>query len=325
MNNTEVEGFKLLADGKVACVILAGGDASRLGANMPKGMFDPKIDGVHSIFELIVLKIKRIDQISKDKHPDSLHLERDRIVLCIMTNQENNSIITDFFKKNDFFGYKTVAFFPQSHLPIIDENGQILLKDENKILFAPNGNGSLFQSMMVSGLFDLLQTWGIEFIHITSVDNILTKWADPKMVGLCAKESAEVVCKYALKKHALERVGVFALTRGKPYVIEYSVIGDEMAKSTSETGELLYNYSNLLNFMMRLSFLKREILNEEFIHLLDEKYIVAVKNVKSYDKLSKEVQESKGCKFEIILQESLTYCNPDNFRLLECVRDNVIV
>lgn len=314
-------GLQQIAQGKVACLVLAGGDASRLGANIPKGMFDPKIDDIHSIFELIALKVKAVDRLCRERFPESPDLGRDRIVLLIMTNQQNHSLITDFFKQNDFFGYKTVVFFPQSHLPVINQDGQILLKSEDQILFAPNGNGSVFQSMLNSGLIEHLGKWGVEFLHMTSVDNILNKWADPKIVGLCLRENTEVVCKFTPKKHALERVGVFAMVKGKPYIIEYSVIGDEMAKSTNEKGELLYNQSHILNFMFRLSFLKREILNEEFLHLLDEKYIVAVKDVKNYDPQSKEVIESKGCKFEIIAQESLTYCPPEKFHLLESIRE----
>lgn len=315
------EGLKVIAEGKVACLILAGGDASRLGANMPKGMFDPKIDDVHSIFELITLKIKKLEQLSREKFPDSPDLGRDRIVLLIMTNQENNAKVAEFFKVNGYFGYKTVAFFPQTHLPVIDEDGQIMLRAEDKILFAPNGNGSIFQSLMSSGLMGHIKSWGIDYLHVTGVDNILMKWADPKMVGLAVNTESDIIAKCTPKLHALERVGVFALTKGKPYVIEYSVIGDEMAKLTDETGELLYSQSNLLNLLYRVDFLEREILNEEFLHLMDEKYIVAIKDVKNYDLATKSEVSSKGCKFEIILQESLTYCHPNKFYLLECLRN----
>ena len=317
------EGLKTLAEGKVACLVMAGGDASRLGANIPKGMFDPKIDHLHSIFELITLKVKRIDKVCREKYPDMPDLGRDKIVLVIMTNQENNSKIIDFFQQHDYFGYKTVVFFPQSHLPVTDLEGHILLKSEDQILFAPNGNGAVYQSMVSSCLFERLDKWGVEFIHLTSVDNILNKWADPKLVGLCARETSDIVSKYTPKKHALERVGVFAITQGKPYILEYTVIGDELAKTTNEKGELYYNHGNIVNFMFRLSFLKREILNDEFLHLLDEKYNVAIKDIKFYDPVTKTAAEAKGCKFEIFCFESLTYCHPDKFVLMEAPREEV--
>lgn len=93
------EGLKLIAQGKVACLILAGGDASRLGANIPKGMFDPRIDGIGSIFELITKKLKRLSQLSKETYPEIKALERDNIVLCVMTNLENNRILLNSSKK----------------------------------------------------------------------------------------------------------------------------------------------------------------------------------------------------------------------------------
>lgn len=197
------------------------------------------------------------------------------------------------------------------------------MKSRDKILFAPNGNGAVFQSMVVSGLFNSLLNWGVEYLHITGVDNILNKFADPSFVGLCSKKQAEVVCKYAPKKHALERVGVFAYVENKPYVIEYSLIGDEMAKSTNEHGQLLYNHSNLLNFMVRLDFLQREILNPKSLLLLNEKYNVAVKDVQNFDQNTQDSVNCKAAKFEIFIHEFLTYCKPEKFVLMSCNRDQV--
>lgn len=136
----------------VACLLLAGGDGSRLGFDKPKGLFDPSIKGVRSIFELLTLRIKKISDLCKERYPEYPDLGRERIVLTIMTNLENFEIITEFFKENDNFGYSTVIFFPQSQLPVVDKEGRIMLKSRTQILQSPNGNGAIFQySPLIKG------------------------------------------------------------------------------------------------------------------------------------------------------------------------------
>lgn len=318
-------GLKAISQGKVACLVLAGGDASRLGVSVPKGMFNPGIDGINSIFELITRKVKRLSGLSSEVYGEKDDLGRDQIVLCIMTNHQNHDQIVSFFKDNDYFGYKTIVFFPQSMSPVISQQGDILLKANNKILMAPQGNGTTFQSMVDCGLFEKLGHWGIEYLHITGVDNILNKFADPVMVGLCKKRHSDVVCKYAPKKYPLQKVGVFAKVEGKPYVIEYTHIGDKMAQSKNEEGDLLYNHSNLLNFMLRVSFLKNKILNPESLKLLNARFNSATKTVKNYDPKSKTIVESTAYKFELFVHDFLTFCQPEKLTLLECKQDDVIL
>ena len=308
----------------MACLILAGGDASRLGLPIPKGMFNPGIEGVSSIFELITLKVKKMNDICLRAFPDSPTLGRDRIVLIIMTNPENYHRIVDFFKENDYFGYKTTIFFPQSHLPVTDPEGKILFKSPSKILFAPNGNGAFFSSTNGKAVFKKLGEIGVEYLHITGVDNVLCKWADPKMVGLISSSNERsIVCKYTRKKHALEKVGVFALTNGSPSIIEYTLIGDELAQKTNDQGELFYNHSNIVNFMFKLTYLNENVLVDENLSRMSQKYNVSIKDAKYFDLHKNEVIEGKVVKFELFVNESITYCSPLHFHLLECHRDDV--
>jgi len=305
----------------VACLILAGGDAARLGLNMPKGMFDPQIHGVRSIFELITLKIKKMTEICEKAFPDLPDLGRDRVVLVIMTNLENFKRITEFFKENKNFGYNTIIFFPQNHLPVTSEKGEILFKSKGKILFAPNGNGSIFQSKNGVKMFAKLQELGVEHVQITGVDNILCKWAEPDMVGCAKSSNKDVTCKYSAKKHALERVGVFALADGVPSIIEYSVIGDELAQSKTASGELQFNHSNLLNFLFKLQFLQETVLSKEGVKIFFERYNVAVKDVKNYCPVKNEELVTKAIKYEVFINECLGLCTADHFSLIEVNRD----
>ena len=44
------KGYELIRAGKVACVILAGGQGTRLGSARPKGEFDIGLPSMKSIF-----------------------------------------------------------------------------------------------------------------------------------------------------------------------------------------------------------------------------------------------------------------------------------
>lgn len=264
-----------------------------------------------------------MNDLCNQAFPDSPDLGRDKIVLVIMTNQENLQVISDFFKQNNYFGYKTIIFFPQSHLPVTDQNGRILLRTHDRILFAPNGNGAIFQSINGSNTFSKLIELGIEYLHITGVDNILNKWADPRMLGMFTQKDADIVCKYGPKNYAMERVGVYAYLNGMPYVIEYSTIGDELAQKKNEQGELYYNHANLLMFMLKMSFLKDKVLDEVNLHVMNSKYNVAIKDIQNYDLKQRNLHDVKAVKFEVFIHECLSLCDPSKFLLIECNRDEV--
>jgi UDP-N-acetylglucosamine/UDP-N-acetylgalactosamine diphosphorylase len=110
---------------------LAGGEGSRLGCKDPKGMFDPKIPGVASIFELFVKKVKKLNQIALKKF--GLPIPSDGsgpLKLVVMTNDNNYDTITEFFKQHNYFGFKSMIFFPQylsPPIPAIDLDGKIVL------------------------------------------------------------------------------------------------------------------------------------------------------------------------------------------------------
>lgn len=288
-------------------------------------MFNPGIEGIGSIFELIAEKVKKIQNLCRERNPKLPVLERDSVVLVIMTNPENFVTISQFFQSHDYFGHKATIIFPQSHLPVTDKQGRILLKARNKILFAPDGNGSFFHSPNGRRVFERLAAIGVEYLHITGVDNILCKWAEPLAVGLLEQTGADVVCKYAPKKHAFERVGVFALSNERPSIIEYTLIGDELAQKTDERGELCFNHSNILNYVFRLKYLQTAVLTDKCLDVLNTKYNHSLKDASYFDPLQNQLVQDKVIKFELFLNESITFCAPERFFLLECLRDNVSV
>lgn len=95
-----------------------------------------------------------------------------------MTSHENNKEIINFVEEHNYFGYNKdfVGFFEQGELPLITEDGQIMLDENYNIKKASDGNGSIFKSMYMKGVLDDMKEKGIEWVYIGSIDNVLLKW-----------------------------------------------------------------------------------------------------------------------------------------------------
>ena len=231
-------GKKAIKEGTLAAVTMAGGQGTRLGHNGPKGTYDIGLDSHKSLFELLC---------------DSLKEEGKKygvtIPWFIMTSRENNKATLDFFEKHKYFGYqkdKNLFFFIQGELPMVDTEGKILIGEDGLIKQAADGHGGIYESLLKSGMTQKMKQMGMKWVFIGGVDNCLVKMVDPVLMGLAIDKNVTVACKSAVKANPKEKVGVFCRRNGKPNVVEYSEITEEMAEATDENGELLYGESHLL-------------------------------------------------------------------------------
>ena len=230
-------GKKQIEQGKYAVVTMAGGQGTRLGYIAPKGTF--KIGGgiEKSLFEALADTIKEARQKFNTKIP-----------WYIMTSRENNNATEKFFEQYDFFGlpYEDVKFFKQGELPMLDTNGKLMIDETGLIKLASDGHGGVFESLVKNGYLEDMKKRGIEWIFISGVDNVLAGLIDPIAVGLAITEGNLATGKSVVKRSPNENVGVFCKRDGRPYVIEYTEITEEMANSKDENGELLFGESHIL-------------------------------------------------------------------------------
>lgn len=61
------------------------------------------------------------------------------------------------------------------------------MEAKDSIATSPNGNGGWFLSMKKSGLLELVEKRGIEWLNVFAVDNVLQSIADPVLPGLCLR------------------------------------------------------------------------------------------------------------------------------------------
>ena len=230
-------GIEKIKSGKLAVVTMAGGQGTRLGHKGPKGTFDLGLDSHKSIFEILT------DTINEARNKYGVN-----IPWYIMTSEDNDAETQEFFNKNNYFGYpkEYVSFFKQGKLPMVNEEGKILIDEHGKIKEASDGHGGIFQSMRRDGVLFDLKSRNIEWVFIGGVDNVLVKPVDPILIGLACDRGVEAAGKSIIKASPSEKVGVFCKHNGKPSVIEYSEISQEMAEETTADGELKYAESHIL-------------------------------------------------------------------------------
>ena len=215
---------------------MAGGQGTRLGHNGPKGTFKLGLNPDKSIFEILADSLKE----SNDKYGVI-------IPWYIMTSRENNDQTEEFFKENNYFGYEKsdVVFFKQGELPMCSEDGKLLLDENNCIKEAADGHGGIFESMRRNGVIFDMQARGIEWAFIGPVDNVLVKMVDPILLGVVLDKKVQAGGKSVVKAYSKEKVGVFCKRNGKPGVVEYTEITDELSEATNENGELVFAESHI--------------------------------------------------------------------------------
>lgn len=237
-------GLDAIREGKIGAVLLAGGQGSRLGFDKPKGMFNIGVDKELYIFECLINNLRKVTDEAGVSIP-----------LFIMTSIQNNDDTIKFLEKHSYFGYDSsyVYFFIQDELPVIDTNGKMLLAAKDEVLTAPNGNGGWYSSLVRSEVYKILKESNIEWINVFAVDNVLQQMADPCFIGAVIDSGMSCGSKVVAKAAPEERVGVMCLEDGRPSIIEYYEMSDEMLHQLDDDGQLSYNYGVILNYLFNVS------------------------------------------------------------------------
>lgn len=255
-------GVKTIQAGKVGAVLLAGGMGTRLGSDDPKGMYNIGITKDMYIFERIIRNLL-----------DVVEETGTWIHLFVMTSDKNHAATTKFLKEKNYFGYKEayVNFFMQEMAPATDYQGKVYMEAPGVVAMSPNGNGGWFSSMKRWGVLDKVKEAGIEYLNVFAVDNVLQRIADPVFVGAVVEKNAAVGSKVVKKVAPDEKVGVVCLEDGRPSIIEYYELTDELMNTLDEKGERVYNFGVILNYLFRVTDLYEIVDRKLPLHVVEKK------------------------------------------------------
>lgn len=250
-NNQSVKrGQDLIRQGKVGCLIVAGGQATRFGIEGPKGAFPISNVRNKSLFQIFFEKCGAAGAVAGRELP-----------IAIMTSPLNHNETQSFIEQNNYFGLSKnqVDLFQQHMLPFLNERGQLFLEDENTIAQGPDGNGSSLKCFVESGLANKWRQNGVEFIIYILIDNPLADPYDAELVGTLSLTHADAIIKCTDRRHKDEKVGVIVEANGTPKVIEYFELPPE-ATSWSDL------YANISLFAFSLDFVEKVSQQEMPLH-----------------------------------------------------------
>ena len=284
-------GMQAIREGKVGAVLLAGGMGTRLGSDEPKGVYNIGITKEIYIFERLIVNLLEV-----------VHRTDTWIPLFVMTSDKNHDATVRFLTAHDFFGYKAeyVHFFQQEMAPAAGYDGKIYMESKSRMSTSPNGNGGWYVSMKNTGVLDIVKKHGIEWLNVFAVDNVLQRIADPVFIGAVIEKQCAVGAKVVRKNAPDEKVGVMCLEDGRPSIVEYYELTEELMNAKNEKGEPAYNFGVILNYLF----------NESALHEMLEKKLplhVVEKKIPYMDEAGNLVkpEEPNGYKFENLVLDMI--------------------
>ncbi len=235
-------GQQRIAQGKVGCIILAGGQGTRLECSGPKGAVPISLIQKKSLFQLFFERTLAASKRAERELP-----------LAVMTSPLNHQATEEFLEKHHYFGLGSVDLFAQPMLPFLDLEGNWVYDASGKILEGPDGNGGVFKSFYRAGLLDKWSAQGVESIAIVLIDNPLADPFDSELCGYHGRKEAEITLKCIPYENPEEKVGVVALDRGKPCVVEYL----ELSEIERHTGRV--SLANTSLFCFDMAFIRKTL------------------------------------------------------------------
>lgn len=240
-------GMELIAKGLMGCLLVAGGQGSRLHIDGPKGLCEVTKIKKKSLFRLFAEKT-----IAAGKQAGR------PLLLAIMTSPLNHQETVDYFEENAFFGLKKkqLTFFQQETLPLLDGDGDLFLESQDQLAMGPDGNGGALHQFFASGIWKDWYVQGVRYLNFVLIDNPLADPFDAELIGYQKRKASDVAIKCIQRGDPQEKVGVLVKENGKAAVIEYTELSEEDRLALKSDRSLRHPLANLSLFSFKMEFIK---------------------------------------------------------------------
>lgn len=242
-------GTEALSAGRVAVLLVAGGQGTRLGFDHPKGMFPIGPVSRCSIFQIHVEKVVATARRYGAAVP-----------LYLMVSPATDAETRKFFAEQRNFGLPGSDFrvFRQGTMPAVDDqSGKVLLADRGQIAVSPDGHGGTLAALQASGALSEMAERGIEQVFYFQVDNPLVEVCSPELLGYHLLAGSELTSQVIAKQNPTDRVGNVVQIDGRLRVIEYSDLPDSIAERRHADGSLRIWAGSIAVHVFDVAFLQR--------------------------------------------------------------------
>jgi UTP--glucose-1-phosphate uridylyltransferase len=196
------KGLSLLAEGKSALVVLAGGMATRMGG-VVKALV-PAIEGK------TFLELRLAERASLEKQVGR------PVPLWLMTSAATDGAIRDAL--GPLVDGERTAVFPQRLSLRLTPDGGLFRDASGNVSDHAPGHGDLIDALKDSGLLQAFVARGGETISVANLDN-LGATLDPAIIGLHVSHGKPVTCE-VVDKLASDRGGIPVRHDGRTVVLE---------------------------------------------------------------------------------------------------------
>lgn len=249
VRQARARGEQALREGKVAAILVAGGQGSRLGFPHPKGMFPIGPVSGHSLFQILIERILAIGRTYQTS-----------IALFVMTSPATHDDTVEYLNEHHRFGLpaEDLIVFCQGTMPAMDaRTGQLLMAQPDCLALAPDGHGGMLAALSSQGCLALARERGIEWFSYGQIDNPLCQLCQPELIGYHVLAQSEMTTQVVRKTDPLDRVGNVVMIDGKMQIIEYSDLPDDVAQRRNADGSLFVWAGSIAVHVFGRTFLER--------------------------------------------------------------------
>jgi UDP-N-acetylglucosamine/UDP-N-acetylgalactosamine diphosphorylase len=243
------EGEAALRAGKVGMILVAGGLGTRLGFDLPKGMFPLGPVSNRPLFQILIDQLRAVSQRYGV-----------RIPLYVMTSPATHDVTLQFLSEHEYFGLpaEDVILFQQGTMYAVNEKSfDVLLSAPGEIFTGPDGHGGMLAALVKHGVLKDARSRGIDQFFYGQIDNPLLTVCDPELIGCHRLAKSELTTQVVAKTDPAEKVGVVVEIDGRTQIIEYVDLPDDASRELLPDGSLKFWAGNIAVHVFDVAFLER--------------------------------------------------------------------
>lgn len=294
-------GEDSLRAGRVAALLVAGGQGTRLGFEHAKGLYPIGPVSGASLFQILFEKLLAVRRRYGAAIP-----------LFLMTSPATHSETVEYLDRVGRFGLpaEDLFVFCQGTMPAIDAaTARVLLAAPGAIALSPDGHGGMLAALERGGGLTELAGRGIEQLFYLQVDNPLVSVCDAEFLGYQRLAGAEVVTQAVCKHAPREKVGNIVSIDDRLEICEYSefnTLGDDVIARRAADGSLKFWAGSTAVHVFDVAFLRRMAAESERLP-----FHRALKKVPFVDDAGRLVEpaEPNALKFERFIFDLLPSAN----------------